>query len=140
MSGTNSAEKQLALPKASVKRIMKLSDEIQNVSAEAVVAVAKVTEDFLTKIIHQAHEEATKHNRKTVKVGVVVLFYFLHYFLHIVLLFFFPTSSLTLQSSALMLGGRHHRSDTNKQNTIRIFERSFWSITVTYIAQSPILS
>ena len=77
MSG-NSAEKQLALPKASVKRIMKLSDEIQNVSAEAVVAVAKVTEDFLTKIIHQAHEEATKHNRKTVKVGVVVLFYFLY--------------------------------------------------------------
>ena len=70
----NSAEKQLALPKASVKRIMKLSDEIQNVSAEAVVAVAKVTEDFLTKIIHQAHEEATKHNRKTVKVGAVVLF------------------------------------------------------------------
>ena len=61
-------EKQLALPKASVKRIMKLSDEVQNVSAEAVVAVSKVTEDFLTKIISQAHDESQRHGRKTVKV------------------------------------------------------------------------
>ena len=128
MSG-NSAEKQLALPKASVKRIMKLSDEIQNVSAEAVVAVAKVTEDFLTKIIHQAHEEATKHNRKTVKVGV---FFSLLYFLqNIVLLFSFSTSSTT-HSNHVLIGGRYHRSNTNQQNAVRVFERSLWPNSVAY--------
>ena len=64
-----SAEKSLALPKASVKRIMKLSDEVQNVSAEAVIAVSKVTEDFLNQIVAQAHEVSQAHNRKTIKVG-----------------------------------------------------------------------
>ena len=63
-----SAEKSLALPKASVKRIMKLSDEVQNVSAEAVIAVSKVTEDFLNQIVAQAHEVSQAHNRKTIKV------------------------------------------------------------------------
>jgi len=62
------AEKSLALPRASVKRIMKLSDEVQNVSAEAVVAVSKVTEDFLTMLIEKAFDESVRHNRKTVKV------------------------------------------------------------------------
>ena len=65
----SSAEKSLALPKASVKRIMKLSDEVQNVSAEAVISVAKITEDFLAKIVSQAHEESLRHNRKTIKVS-----------------------------------------------------------------------
>ena len=65
---TMSAEKSLALPKASVKRIMKLSDEVQNVSAEAVIAVSKVTEDFLNQIVAKAHEVSQAHNRKTIKV------------------------------------------------------------------------
>jgi histone H3/H4 len=54
--------------KASVKRIMKLSDEVQNVSAEAVIAVSKVTEDFLNQIVAQAHEVSQANNRKTIKV------------------------------------------------------------------------
>ena len=41
------AEKSLKLPKASVKRMMKLSDETVNVSVESVVIVSKVTEEFL---------------------------------------------------------------------------------------------
>jgi histone H3/H4 len=73
------AEKSLALPRASVKRIMKLSDEVQNVSAEAVVAVSKVTEDFLTMLIEKAFDESVRHNRKTVKVrGNALAFFFLY--------------------------------------------------------------
>ena len=76
---SSSAEKNLALPKASVKRIMKLNDDVQNVSAEAVISVAKLTEDFLTKIVAQAYEESQRQNRKTIKVSCCIKFINFHY-------------------------------------------------------------
>jgi histone H3/H4 len=67
-------EKNLALPKASVKRIMKLSDEVQNVSAEAVVAVSKSAEDFLGLLVKKSYEHAVAKGRKTIKVRELVCY------------------------------------------------------------------
>jgi hypothetical protein len=53
---------------------MKLSDEVQNVSAEAVIAVSKVTEDFLNQIVAQAHEVSQANNRKTIKVIYIFIY------------------------------------------------------------------
>lgn len=70
---SKNAETNLELPRHSVKRIMKLSDEVSNVSAvsghidiqisikmskfhlygqDAVVCVTKLTEDFIGKVYH----------------------------------------------------------------------------------------
>ena len=51
---------------------MKLSDEVQNVSAEAVVAVSKSAEDFLSLLVMKSYEHAIAKGRKTIKVRELV--------------------------------------------------------------------
>lgn len=62
----------LEIPKASVKRIMKLNDEVAAMSPEAVVATAKATELFLALMVQQSQEVATASNRKTIKVDDIL--------------------------------------------------------------------
>eukprot|EP00629_Pelagomonadales_sp_RCC1024_P004240 CAMPEP_0119286170 /NCGR_PEP_ID=MMETSP1329-20130426/33446_1 /TAXON_ID=114041 /ORGANISM="Genus nov. species nov., Strain RCC1024" /LENGTH=87 /DNA_ID=CAMNT_0007286899 /DNA_START=146 /DNA_END=405 /DNA_ORIENTATION=+ len=50
---TSKAE-QLAIPKAAVKRIMKLDPEVNQIATDAVVLVAKATEMFLEKFSAEA--------------------------------------------------------------------------------------
>jgi len=61
-------ETNLAIPKASVKRIMKLSDDVSNISAEAVIAASKLTELFLEKLIAESCESCVSKSKKTVKI------------------------------------------------------------------------
>jgi histone H3/H4 len=62
---------------------MKLSDEVQNVSAEAVIAVSKVTEDFLNQIVAQAHEVSQANNRKTIKVIHICIYIYIYVHVYI---------------------------------------------------------
>ena len=60
-------ENQLAIPKSCIKKIMKISDAVQLIQNEAVVSVAKVTEEFLAKLITQSYDQAKRLGRKTIK-------------------------------------------------------------------------
>ena len=43
----NTADKNASIPKTSVRRLMKISDEVSNISQEAVGLVGKATEEFI---------------------------------------------------------------------------------------------
>lgn len=58
---------QLQIPKAAIKRIMKLDPEVSQVANDAVVLVAKATEIFLEKFAGAARARATARDRGTVK-------------------------------------------------------------------------
>ena len=60
-------ETNLAIPKASVKRIMKISEDVANISAEAVIAVSKLTELFLEKLIAESCESCSPKSKKTLR-------------------------------------------------------------------------
>ena len=55
---------------------MKLSDDVQLIQNEAVVAVTKATEEFLAKMITNAYDQAKRHGRKTIKVVIILSFPF----------------------------------------------------------------
>ena len=57
---------QLQIPKAAIKRIMKLDPEVSQVANDAVVLVAKATEMFLEKFAGAARARATGRDRQTV--------------------------------------------------------------------------
>ena len=57
----------LLIPKAAVKRIMKLDPEVNQVANDAVILVAKATEMFLEKFSAEARAQATLRSRTTVK-------------------------------------------------------------------------
>ena len=57
---------QLQIPKAAIKRIMKLDPEVSQVANDAVVLVAKATEMFLEKFAGAARARATGRARQTV--------------------------------------------------------------------------
>jgi len=59
---------QLFIPRASVRRIMKLNDEVTIIAADAVVATAKASELFIADILESARKEASSNGRKTIKV------------------------------------------------------------------------
>eukprot|EP01036_Dinobryon_divergens_P025039 gene25039-33551_t len=62
-----------ALPKANVRRIMKLNDQVCNISAESVAATTKAAELFLLHFADAAAQIAAQNNRKTVKVDDLLL-------------------------------------------------------------------
>mmetsp|Transcript_366 Transcript_366/g.667 ORF Transcript_366/g.667 Transcript_366/m.667 type:complete len:89 (+) Transcript_366:35-301(+) len=66
-----SADK-LLLPRSSVKRIMKLNEEVKVVSNETVMTTAKATELFVGGLALKAHEIATSRGRKTIKMEDII--------------------------------------------------------------------
>ena len=57
----------LLIPKAAVKRIMKIDKDVNQVANDAVILVAKATELFLEKLTREAYGVAEKENRKQIK-------------------------------------------------------------------------
>mmetsp|Transcript_33791 Transcript_33791/g.24836 ORF Transcript_33791/g.24836 Transcript_33791/m.24836 type:complete len:89 (-) Transcript_33791:14-280(-) len=62
------ADTSINVPKASVKRIMKLNDEVSLLSAEAIVAMSKATEFFIEQLTRDSLKEASSKDRKIVRV------------------------------------------------------------------------
>jgi histone H3/H4 len=56
------------LPKAYVKRLMKLNDAVGQVTNESVAATAKATELFIEYLLAEAQRSAVSKSRKTIKV------------------------------------------------------------------------
>lgn len=67
-NGTN-----LVLPKASIRRIMKLNDEVGNISADAVIMTTKAAELFLGQFLEAAKNEAALSNRKMIKLDDILM-------------------------------------------------------------------
>eukprot|EP01040_Poterioochromonas_malhamensis_P006394 gene6394-6889_t len=63
----------LVLPKASVRRIMKINDEVGNISADAVVVATKAAELFLLQLVEASKAESALANRKIIKLEDVLL-------------------------------------------------------------------
>ena len=61
----------LAIPKAAVKRIMKLDPEVTHVQAEAVVLVAKATEIFLERLAKEAFDATLERSSKSLRYSDV---------------------------------------------------------------------
>eukprot|EP01039_Chlorochromonas_danica_P003377 gene3377-3702_t len=61
-------DRYLEIPKTAVRRIMKMNDEVANISADAVVVTAKAGELFLAALADAAKDEVVRANRKTIKV------------------------------------------------------------------------
>mmetsp|Transcript_1231 Transcript_1231/g.2638 ORF Transcript_1231/g.2638 Transcript_1231/m.2638 type:complete len:122 (+) Transcript_1231:204-569(+) len=57
----------LSIPRNSVKKIMKLDEDVKQVQQEAVIMVAKATELFMAKLAKQAHQHAVSEGRRQVK-------------------------------------------------------------------------
>lgn len=55
------------IPKATIKRIMKLDDGVSKVSGPAVAAITKATEMFLERFASTAAEQTVKVDRKTLQ-------------------------------------------------------------------------
>jgi len=67
------ADRYLEIPKASIRRIMKLNDEVTNVSAESIITTAKATELFIATIVEASRQVAIANNRKTIRVDDLLL-------------------------------------------------------------------
>lgn len=70
--GASRAEKSLFLPKASVRRIMKLNEEVGNISNDAALATCMATEVFLSRLIESSQKYSQSHKRKTIKVDDII--------------------------------------------------------------------
>lgn len=57
----------LAIPKASIKRIMKLDPDTKQLSQDAIVLMSKATELFVDKLAKASHSMAVSNKRKTIK-------------------------------------------------------------------------
>lgn len=57
----------LVIPKAAVKRIMKLDGDVNQVANDAVILVAKATELFMDKFTREAYAQSVRKNRRTLK-------------------------------------------------------------------------
>ena len=55
------------IPKASIKRIMKLDPDTKQLSQDAIMLVAKATELFVDKLAKASHAMAVANKRKTIK-------------------------------------------------------------------------
>jgi len=64
---------ELEIPKASVKRIMKLNDEVNQVGDESIIATGKATELFIAALTEDALQIAVFNGRKTIKVDDILL-------------------------------------------------------------------
>lgn len=56
----------LRVPKGSVKRIMKMDDEVKMVAADAVFLMGKATELFLESFVTASHTNTVKDKRRVV--------------------------------------------------------------------------
>mmetsp|Transcript_16595 Transcript_16595/g.16686 ORF Transcript_16595/g.16686 Transcript_16595/m.16686 type:complete len:94 (+) Transcript_16595:116-397(+) len=61
------SEKNLPLPKATVKRIMKLNEDVITVSDESIILVSKATEMLVAQLALSAYKVMQSNGRKTVK-------------------------------------------------------------------------
>lgn len=57
----------LLIPKACIKRIMKLDPDTKQLNQDAIVLVAKATELFIDKLARASHTMALTNKRKTIK-------------------------------------------------------------------------
>jgi len=57
----------LAIPRASIKRIMKLDPDTKQLSQDAIMVMAKATELFIDKLAKASHSMAVTNKRKTIK-------------------------------------------------------------------------
>lgn len=57
----------LLIPKASIKRIMKLDPDTKQLSQDAIMLMAKATELFVDKLAKASHAMAVANKRKTIK-------------------------------------------------------------------------
>lgn len=57
----------LTIPKASIKRIMKLDPDTKQLSQDAIVLMCKATELFVDKLAKASHSMAVSNKRKTIK-------------------------------------------------------------------------
>eukprot|EP00624_Nannochloropsis_granulata_P006464 evm.model.NODE_48418_length_9585_cov_11.622327.1 len=55
------------IPKASIKRIMKLDPDTKQLSQDAIMLMAKATELFVDKLAKASHAMAVSNKRKTIK-------------------------------------------------------------------------
>lgn len=62
----------LFFPASSMKRIMKISDEINNIGLESAACIGKLTQDFITQLILQSADNCTTQGRKTLKVEDII--------------------------------------------------------------------
>jgi histone H3/H4 len=62
------ADTTIHVPKASVKRIMKINDDVSLLSAEAIIATAKATEFFIEQLTRDCLKESSSKDRKIVRV------------------------------------------------------------------------
>jgi histone H3/H4 len=58
----------LALPVLGTRKIMRLNDEVQFISAESVLIMAKATELFSTLLAEDARDVVLINNKRTIKV------------------------------------------------------------------------
>ena len=57
----------LAIPKSSIRRIMKLDDEVKSVQQEAVWLIGKATEIFLENLSKQSYEQSIKRGGRMIR-------------------------------------------------------------------------
>lgn len=69
---TQASEPILSIPKNSIKRIMKLDDDVKQVQSEAVFLVGKATELFLAGLARESYEVSQKDDRRQIKYDHLV--------------------------------------------------------------------
>ncbi|KAJ1431986.1 histone-fold-containing protein [Ochromonadaceae sp. CCMP2298] len=61
------------IPKSSVRKIMKMNDEVANVSADAAALTTKSVEMFIADLVEASHQICVANKRKTIKVDDLLL-------------------------------------------------------------------
>mmetsp|Transcript_16760 Transcript_16760/g.28427 ORF Transcript_16760/g.28427 Transcript_16760/m.28427 type:complete len:87 (+) Transcript_16760:146-406(+) len=65
--------KVLQIPKSNVRKIMKMNDEVANVSQDAALVTSKATEFFIADLIEASQQICVANKRKTIKVDDILL-------------------------------------------------------------------